>query len=1014
MKVILNAGTNGALKVWVNDQQVISQQKELVTELDYYKNYTQLKKGFNRLLVKLCYSDNSFPNFIIRFTNENYLPVKSLTYTSSSQPYTVASTDEKVTPSIKHFAEAYFENKIKNEPDNIINYILLSQTYQRDRRLAEARELLLELLAKYPDNSLIRLELMGCYQKEGNNTLLSQEIERMKEKDADCMLVCMVKIRQLIQAEKYSEADEAIKIYDQKYASDDELLKMKVQLYGKQNRMEELIKLIENTYKTDPENPLAVSLMFKLKTSVNKDVKGGVDIYEKYLKNNYNYEIIKELAEQYKTLGMPDKQFKILENLASSFSYDPEQIVPLVSHYYTQQKYSKAAELANAVLKLAPYVSTYWENLGIQLQQLRNDKEALDAYKKAILYNANNYSAREQLRKIENKPSVWKAFPETDEYELIRKSDTTIKDYSYYYLLDEKFAVVYPEGASEEYYTYVVKILNDKGIDNWKEMNLSYNSNSSYLVVEKAETVKKNGVKTPAEQNENQLVFTGLEVGDAIVVKYKLQNYFNGRISKNYWNKFIFNSFVPEKLSRFCLLMAGDNLKYITLNTNIRPEVKAFNEFKLYTWQMNNTSALKSETYMPPLGDVGASVTVSTVPSWGEVASWYSDLSAGKSDADFEVKQAFKQIFPNGITGGSQKETAKTIYDYIGKNIRYSSVSFRQSAFTPQKASVTINTSLGDCKDLSTLFVTLAKMAGIKSNLVLVNTRDNGQKTMPLPSVDFNHCIVQTVLDGKVYYLELTDNALPFASLPSTLYHAEHLVIPADGSDTAGSALKYLNATTCTPVKFERKATIQIDGNDLKQDVYVKRSGSYTSGLRDKYASLDKEDQLKEFEKSLSGQYKNAVNVSSVDFKNLDRLEDSVSYNCKYVIKDEVAELGNMKMMKIPFEDAVATIDNFSAKDRSFPVEYYRYEDADEYQTVLEIAAPAGVKFIEVPKDEQFSFNGSSYSLKYIIKDSNHLTIERKSTIKRENVQVEDYLAMKQFLNSIVKAEAKYIGFKKI
>jgi hypothetical protein len=37
--------------------------------------------------------------------------------------------------------------------------------------------------------------------------------------------------------------------------------------------------------------------------------------------------------------------------------------------------------------------------------------------------------------------------------------------------------------------------------------------------------------------------------------------------------------------------------------------------------------------------------------------------------------------------------------------------------FVPQRASVTINTRLGDCKDLSSLFTSLARMAGLRANM---------------------------------------------------------------------------------------------------------------------------------------------------------------------------------------------------------------------------------------------------------------------------------------------------------
>jgi hypothetical protein len=446
-----------------------------------------------------------------------------------------------------------------------------------------------------------------------------------------------------------------------------------------------------------------------------------------------------------------------------------------------------------------------------------------------------------------------------------------------------------------------------------------------------------------------------------------------------------------------------------------KDQFKSFkcDDFTLYTWEMKNSDALKSETYMPPLGDVAASVMISTIASWSQVSNWYSDISNDKTDDDeLEVKHAFNDLFPNGVQGLSQRAVAKTIYNYISRNIRYSSISFRQSGFTPQKPSVTINTALGDCKDLSTLFTALAKMAGIKTNLVLVSTRDYGQKIMSLPAVEFNHCIVQTQLDGKTYFLELTDNRLPFASLPSALNEAPYLVIPANSKDTIDSKLGYIEALNQTKDKLIRKTQITINNNDIDLKVNIAQTGALTSSLRDKYFSLSEKEQKEEMEKGISGKYKNAVKLSSLSFNGLDVLEDSVSYNCNYTVKDEVSELGDIKMLKIPFEDVVATMDNFSLSERKFPVEYYRYEDVDEYETTINITAPAGTKFVELPKDQMFSFRGSTYTLKYVQKDKNHLTIVRKASLKKSNVAPENYPAMKDFLNNIVKAESKFIAFK--
>lgn len=224
--------------------------------------------------------------------------------------------------------------------------------------------------------------------------------------------------------------------------------------------------------------------------------------------------------------------------------------------------------------------------------------------------------------------------------------------------------------------------------------------------------------------------------------------------------------------------------------------------------------------------------------------------------------------------------------------------------------------------------------------------------------------------------------------------------------------MDYINAENRTQAKLVRKTKLEINGSDIIQEVNIERSGVYTSGLRDKYASLSQDDRLKEIEKTISSSYKNSVSVKSISFEGLDKIEDIIKYSCNYMVKDEISEVGDLRILKLPFEDMVASVDNFSNNKRLFPVEYYRYEEADEYETIIDVTAPVGTKFIELPKDEVFTFMGSSYSLKYIRKDNNHVSIIRKASLKRNDVAVDNYSVMKDFLNNIVKAESKYLAYK--
>jgi hypothetical protein len=389
------------------------------------------------------------------------------------------------------------------------------------------------------------------------------------------------------------------------------------------------------------------------------------------------------------------------------------------------------------------------------------------------------------------------------------------------------------------------------------------------------------------------------------------------------------------------------------------------------------------------------------------------------------VKTVFGNLFPEGTDKLTDREKAFRIYKYIEGNIHYSSVSFRQGAYIPQKASVTIDTRLGDCKDLSSLFVSLARLSGLKADLVLVNTRDNGLKSMELPSLEFNHCIVKTWIDGKAYFLELTDNNLPFASLPTSLMHATCLVIPTGEAATAGDTAVTGNVTAAGNAKLEfvesplrprdkssRRIDLHVEGSNLKMGVDVCRTGALVSSIRDDFAELSTEKRLEKMQDMVSGDFKNAVKVDSVSFKGLKESGDSAGYSYHATVDNEVVEVGEMHMIKIPFTDVIATVDDFSKDDRQFPVEYWRYENADEYDTRITIEAPVGRHFIELPKSETYTFRNSTYSLQYIPSGTRKLTIIRKVTLQRDDVMPAEYKAMKEFFGKIVKAESKYIVYK--
>lgn len=1012
-QVILNVGGNGSLKVWVNDALILTESKEQVTELDYYRAPCKLNKGYNRILVQLGYTRNSSANFIVRCTDENGNAIAGLTDTDLPQSYTKLTTDAQPLK-IEHFAEAFFKARLKTQPHNPINYILLTQTLLRNQRTFEARKTIESVLKKFPDNSLLRFELIKCFLKDNNRTLLSQEVERLREKDPNCYITYKLNIDRLMDEEKYEEADalydEMVKAYDE----DDDELQLKIRILNARKKYDDAIKLIQDSYVKYPQNFSFVEMMFNVHKYSNKDIDKALAVYEKYLEDNFNYKVVKQIGQEYVELGKKEKGLQYWNRLLRMFPYDTDLLTDMVRHYFQQQDYKTAGKYCDSVLSIAPFVANYWENKGIVAEQDGRTKDASESYEKALLYDSKKYDTRKRLRTLAGKKDLYKQFPETDVYDLIKKSATkeVSKEYGYYYLLDEKQTIVYAEGGSEEYVTLVVRINTPEGIDDWKESYVPFNRYSQTLLIEKAEVVKKNGSKLQAEKDDNEFVFTSLEAGDAIILKYRIQNYSSGRLAAEFWDRYVMTAFVPADITRYVLLIDKKvQFKYELTNSDLKPQIQDVDEFKMYTWEIKDIKPVESEPYMPSLTDVGPALHLSTIKSWDNLVEWYSDISHFHIEDEYELKEVYDSIFADA-KNLKPLDKARRIYTYIQENIRYSHTPFRQGAYIPQKPSVTLNTRLGDCKDLSSLFVSLASMAGLKSSMVLVDTRDNGLKEMTLPSVEFNHCIVLLEAEGKQYYLELTDNDLPFGSLPYNLPGAMSLVIPDRNGAALKGKLEPIKPSLRTKDLVKRVSAVEFDGTNMKVKVQMTKTGALTSALRSTYRNLTEEKQRQKLQEGIAGAFKNPVNVSDVKFSGLDLPGDSIGYAYSLLVKNEVIEVGDMNMIKVPYGDIIATLDNFSKDNRDFPVEYWRYEDADAYQTEMTITLPAGKKLLEVPKSESFTFGKNTYSLKFTPVGDNKLKITRTANLHREDIGVAEYAAFQEFLNKIVKAESKYVAFK--
>lgn len=1014
-KVQLRFGTSGSYKVWVNDSLAGVDEEERNNDIDTYIIEVTLSQGCNRILFQIGNSEISSLNMLLRITDEKGENISGLTFDAKPGNYpTNAKIDAK---NIKLSNEDFLEKSLAKNPNQLSAYVLLIETYLRNDKTLEARRLIKTALTKWPTCIYLMQQKANAFSRDRNNSGLSSTIREIKDIDSTTYYSLNITFSEAIDQENYDLAASLLDLIKEKYGEDDETIDKDLTLMSKRNEEEKLVKYILKAYKEHPENRTLVYLRYLVEKSRNKNNSAAIGILKKYLKKKNDSEFWKEIANVYAEMGQVNMMIGIYNKLVQNYPYAIGYKITLANIYRQLRNFSEAKKYVKAALDQAPYISNYMESLAeiYESESVENknaESDAIKYYETAIAMSPTNYDAREKLRTMKSQSSIWTYFDKPD-YMKIFKNSPSKDDYpedNSLVLLYEDQRVVYPGGGSENMEYVMVKVFNSEGVDSWKEYNVGGNR-FQYVNINDAYIIKANGSKVDADRNGSQLVFTNLEPGDAIVVSFKSQDYYSGKLGQHFWDKHTFTLGIPILKSAYSLLIDSDKkLDWKMTNSTYEPTTSTIGEFTKYKWVQENIPAFKREKLSPDASDKGVTLHLSTFPDWDYVSKWYEDLSISKAKPDIEVKDLYEELFA-GKTGLSDMDKAKIIFNYITQNIRYSSVSFRQSGIIPQKAADVINTRLGDCKDVSTLFSSLARLAGLQNvHLVLVDTRDNGKLDLALPSIDFNHCIASFSVGKNTYYVDCTSE---FTSMLSEgPYSINSFSLLINGDSASHEKPFYLNPSTRVKNCIVRNTDITIDENDqikvVRNNLKVGNNAAYTRSI---YKNIGKEQQEKEIKSSVSSEFDNIKLVKLTFDDNLKTVSDSVSYSYTYTAPDALQDVGDRFILKTPWSDKIESVEFLSEETRTYVLEFWRYTVTDIEDETIRFTIPKGKTLVKVPESVTINNEFFTYAMTYKLV-GNVLTMNRKFTLKGYEISPDKYPVFKKDFEKMMKNDKQQIALK--
>ncbi|MCD4817879.1 MAG: DUF3857 domain-containing protein [Candidatus Cloacimonetes bacterium] len=1005
-KIQFRFGNSGAFKIFLNDELLMENEEESNNGPDTFIIETELQEKWNRILIKNANSEISNNNFLLRITNEKGELIHGLEISTDLRRY--SSKPNAIKKILKSSTETFYENEIEANPDYLENYIYLSNYYYSIDKMEEAIILLKKLIDKYPDNALLNYYLARYYQKNQDYDEWETISNKIEEMDLDIPIFILQKIV------KYTESGELdkVKTYLDKY---EKIVGKTVQYYAnligyyaQKELSKKMVETIETAYSIYPNSDEIVAFKLILELRLKKDVKKGIKIYKKYLKTHNSADGINMYAQLLLQISEGGKWEKQMLLLQKYFPTKSVYFANFSNDLVDQGKPERAYNYIKTAIKMAPMNSAYWEILGKTENLLNNRKKAIEAYKKAIHYNPWNYSARDVIRELEKKEPIFSVFEEF-EIDSLAANSPGIEDFpedDAIILLDTHKYIIYPEGGSQYEEEFLVKLLNKAGIQTFTNYSISLNSYKQSYTIEEALTIKPDGRKITADTNRNQVVFKTLEENDVIYIRWKIKNYENGRMLNHFWDTVNFNYYYPVEKKYYSMLVPDDkNFEYIYQNLELNPEIKKLEEGKLYTWSIQNEPSIKEEVRMPSLNEIGKIMYVSSIPDWQYIIDWYQDLATSKIKANYEIKNIVKELLEDkdDIT---EDEKIKLVYDYITENITYSSVSFRQSAYTPQKARDVLVNKIGDCKDVSALSVSMLREMGIEADLTLVNTGFHKTDANLLPAINhFDHCITTINTENGIKYLDHTAHNYPMNSIPLGDIDAFSLKI------TKNSNPEYLHKNN-----FEKSGTVRETRVILKDDDSAeiskksKKFGRASANIRYSYRELDEIDRNKTLKETLTREYTDVV-LHDFELNNLDIINDSVSYSYNFDAKKYLNNSGNFKFCKLSWTDDLTSSSGLSYETRNYP--YLLWSSGyDYFLEDIEISLPSNYVPLEIPENIIYETNYGKYEFNIKFK-SGKIFAKRYLEVYNYDVAPEEYLDFKEFFNNIVKADETQLLLKK-
>jgi tetratricopeptide (TPR) repeat protein len=577
---------------------------------------------------------------------------------------------------------------------------------------------------------------------------------------------------------------------------------------------------------------------------------------------------------------------------------------------------------------------------------------------------------------------------------------------------DEKVEVT-AENTQISSLHYLIKILNERGKENFSEAKIDYDSTYEKVEVEYARTIKPDGsiaqvgtrhirdvskyLNFPLYSNARVRIISFPEIAEGSCIEYSLKIYRNKLINKkDFVNHYPVQSGEPIISANFVLSFPEANFanlkvinaEYNNFKAQLNPQKDIKDGIVSYRWQFRDLPQIIPESSMPPTVKINPAMLFSSFRDWQELYDWWWPLAKDKIQADKPIKDKVSELIKECK---SEDEIARAIYNFCAQEIRYVAVEYGDAGYEPHQAADIFRNKYGDCKDQAVLLVTMLKEAGLAAWPVIIPTKSCYNLSLDFPAMFFDHAIACVKLKEGLIFLDPTSSTCSFGDLPPGDQGRRVFICREDD------------------YKIEETPLYPASHNLARQDIKIKINSDETIAGEKKISTFGVYDQGQRYwllytqPELIEAQLKEKIQDFSIGAKllnystdNLDDLNKPVILRYAFSGPEYLTQAGDLRIMP-----QLTNIDiSLTARDkRRYPLEL---EVLDKRETNFEIAIPEVFVVKYIPKDISKDSPWVKFSARYSFK-ANTLTLRQELEFKKRVIDQSEYADFKRFYDGLAK-----------